>query len=364
MSTQYQIRVYDRTGTIQHIITDFLALSYTKEVNAAGLLSFDLTSGHRASPDFDLDWQVEVWRRNPIQDIDWYCDFYGFWRGEERIANDDGRSVYRALCTGQSGVLARAIVGYAAKTANRSYFTSQPAETLAKLLVQYNLTSSGTTADGRKRTVTRTGVTVPASGGTGTVMDLSCAWRNLLDVLRDVATIGGGDFDLVKTAAATWEFTWYDAQLGTDRSGSVVFALEYGNISTPKLTRTYMSERTAGIVGGQGNDSERKIVVRYGNNYLADYNDTEVFVDARQLDSTLNLQQYGDAELWERRAFNDLTFEVLQVPQTLYGKHYFLGDLVTARYEDVTAIKKVVRVTVAAQVDGYERVKIELTDQA
>lgn len=363
MSTQYQLRVYDRAGVIQYVITDFLALSYTKEVNAPGVLTFDLNASNRAISYFNLDWQVEVWRRNVDEGIAWYCDFYGFWRGEERIANSDGRSLYRALCVGQSGMLSRAVVAYPTNTTNRSYFSGVPAETIAKTLVQYNLTSSGTTADGRARNVTKTGVTVPASGGTGTSMDLGCAWRNLLDVLRDVATVGGGDFDLVKTAAATWEFTWYASQLGTDRSGSVVFALEYGNITSPKLTRTYLNESTVGIVGGQGTDSERLVVVRQGTNYLADYNDTEAFIDARQLVSQLSLEQYGDAELWERRAFNDLSFDVLQVPQTLYGKHYFLGDLVTARYEDVTATKKVQKVTVAMQADGSERVKVELTDR-
>lgn len=363
MATQYQLRVYNRAGTIQHLITDFLSLSYVKEMNAAGLLTFDLLADHRAVADLDLDWQVEVWRRNAEQGIDWYCDYYGFWRGEERSANSDGRAVYRALCQAQLGMLGRAIVGYKANTSSRSLFVGTPAETIAKLLVTYNLTSSGTTADGRVRTVTRTGITVPASGGTGTLMDLGCAWRNLLDVLRDVAAVGGGDFDLVKTAAASWEFTWYDGQLGTDRSASVVFALEYGNVSAPKLTRTYLKERSVGIVGGQGTDSARVIEVRTGTNYAADYNDTEAFIDARQLSTALALRQYGDAELYDRRAFNDLTFDVLQVPQTLYGKHYFLGDLVTARYEDVTAVKKVERVTVAMTPDGSERIRVELKDQ-
>lgn len=363
MATQYQLRIYNRAGIIQYIVTDFLSLSYVKEINGAGLLTFDLPAAHRAVADLDLDWQVEVWRRNAEQGVDWYCDYYGFWRGEERIANSDGRSVYRALCQAQIGILGRAIVGYKTNTSSRSLFVGTAAETIAKQLVQYNLTSSGTTADGRVRTVTKTGVTVAASGGTGTSMDLGCAWRNLLDVLRDVAAVGGGDFDLVKTAAASWEFNWYAGQLGTDRSASVVFALEYGNISAPKLTRSYLKERSVGIVGGQGTDSARVIEVRTGTNYAADYNDTETFIDARQLSTILGLQQYGDAELYDRRAFNDLTFEVLQVPQTLYGKHYFLGDLVTARYESVTAIKKVKKITVAMALEGNERIRVDLKDQ-
>lgn len=362
MSTQYQIRVYDREKNILHIITDMHNFSYTKEVNAPGILSFELASDHPSISDFELDGIIEVWRANLEQEIDWYCDFYGFFRGEERVSDSDGNSVFRVQVVGQLDILNRSIIAYPSEITGRTKFTGIPAETIVKELVKYNASSSGTTADGRKRTVGITRVTIEPDGIRGTSLDVQCAWRPLLSVLQDVAATGGGDFDLVPDLLNTWKFTWYPGQRGTDRSASLVFALEYGNITNPKLTRSYVSEKTVGIVGGQGQEAARTTVVRTGTNYNADYNEKEVFVDARNISTTTGLQQYGDAVLSELRAKDTLSFDVLQVPQTLYGKDYFLGDLVTGRYSEFSATKKIQKVSVAMAADGQEQIKVELVD--
>ena len=88
-------------------------------------------------------------------------------------------------------------------------------EYVAKELVKYNLTSSGTTGDARARTVTITGVSIQADAGTGNTISFKCAWRNLLASIQEVAQIGGGDFDLIKTGTQAWEFRWYNGQRGT-----------------------------------------------------------------------------------------------------------------------------------------------------
>lgn len=360
MTTQYQLRIYNRSGTLQHIVTDMRNLSYVREVNSPGLLMFELSANHRATASFELDGQVEVWRSNLERGIDWYCDFYAFWRGEERETDSNGVSIYRAVCPGQMDLLNRPVVAYAANTTNRTLFTTQKAETIVKNLVKYNATSSGTTGDGRKRDVTLTGITVETDGARGNTLDVACAWRDLLKVLQEVSATGGGDFDLVKTAAASWEFTWYPDQFGTDRSTSVVMALEYGNIANPKLVRSYMNDKTTAIVGGTGQDDARTIVVRTGTNYIAGYSDQEFFVDARNTLTTAGLENTGDVALYNQKAKDELTFDVLQVPQTLYGRDYFLGDLITARYETVTAVKKIQRVSIAMQADGTEQIQVEL----
>lgn len=362
MSTQYQLRIYSRTGVLQHVITDMLQLSYVREVNAAGMLAVALPAASEAILDLQLDSQIEVWRANVAQGIDWYCDFYAFWRGETRQANDDGTAIYMMQCPGQLSLLSRPIVAYRAGTANRSQFALARAETIAKTLVGYNATSLGTTADGRVRNVTLAGISIEVDGARGNDIELSCTWRNLLDVLADITAIGGGDIDLVKTGAATWDFCWYPLTRGTDRRGAVVFALEWGNIASPRLVRSHLQERTVAIVAGQGQDADRTVVVRTGANYTAAYNDTETLVDARNLAATAALQGAGDAAMVDQRAHNELSFTVLQVPQTLYGKHYFLGDLVTARYETVVATKKIKRVTVAVQADGSEDIMCDLVD--
>lgn len=360
MTTQYQLRIYSRTGAIQHVVTDMLALSYQREVNGAGLLVFDLAASHRAIADLQLDSQVEVWRRNPEQGIDWYCDFWAFWRGEQRRAGADGERRYRAFCPGQMDLLARPVVGYSSETADRAVFAAVAAETIIKTLVRYNATADGSLADGRVRQAMERGIVLQGDAGRGNVLSVACAWRRLLDVLRDVAEVGGGDFDLVKFGATQWELRWYPGQLGTDRRASVIFALNWGNIANPVLTRDHMAERTVAIVGGQGQEDLRTIVTRTGANYDATYNLVETFVDQRQLTTTAALQAAGDRELSEAQTRDGLEFDVLQAPQSLYGRHYFLGDLVTGVVEGVAAYKQIARVAVSLGDDGGERINVEL----
>lgn len=362
MSVEYQLRVYSPDGQIQHIISDMLNLAYVREVNSPGILTFDLPASHLAIDDFEADSQVEVWRQDLAIGLSWYCDFYGFWRGEQRSANADGAPLYRAMCVGQMDLLRRAVVAYRAATADRSEFSTRHAETIAKTLVTYNATPAGAVADGRVRNVTLSGIVLQGDAANGPTLTMRCAWRNLLEVLKDLAELGGGDYDLVKTSAAQWEFRWYNGQLGLDKTSTVRFALNYGNMANPVLRRDYSREPTVAIVGGQGAEASREIVVRTGANYAATHNAAEVFVDARGETTTSALESSGDVELSLGQARVDLSFDVLQVPQTYYGLHYTLGDLVKGIYDGFSATKQVRRVSVSVSDDGSEKIRVELKD--
>jgi hypothetical protein len=362
MSVIYQLRTYTPAGVITSVITDMLGFSYVKDVNGPGVLQFALNANHASIAYMELDAQVEVWRADPARGSAWYCDFYGFWRGEQREANSDGSSIYTAFCVGQMELLNRAIVAYPAGTSDRTTFSATEAETIAKTLVTYNATSAGVTGDGRIRDVTLAGVSVETDAAGGNVINYNCAWRNLLSALQEVAQVGGGDFDLIKTGAQTWEFRWYDGQRGTDHSAEFTFALQYGNMANPKLTRSAIDEKTVAIVGGQGEEDARITAVRTGTNYDATHNAAETFVDARSYTTTDGLNTAGDRELDTMKRRDVLTFDVLQVPSTRYGLHYTLGDLVKGYYQGITSTKIIQRVSVTVDNSATESIRIELAD--
>lgn len=362
----YEMRVYDTSGVLQYIAND-VEFSYTNQVNAAGFLRFSVDDAHGLAGNLSRDWRVDIHRSRAADvgesnAIARYVDFSGFVRNEERRADSDGNTSITYYCPGVRSLLGRAIVGYKAGVDLRSSFTADPAETILKNLVTYNLTSSGTTGDGRVRNAAETRISVQADGAGGNTLDFACAYRNVLDVLQDVATIGGGDYDLVRTGANAWEFRWYAGQLGTDRSATVTFSLAYGNMANPVLNRNWIEEKTVAIVGGQGEESDRAIVVRTGANYSAPANNVETFVDARDLTTTNGLNARGDLFLEDARAKDSLTFDVIQTPGSLYGLHYFLGDRVTAYYQGITATKQVVGVTVDFSPQGQEMIGLEMRD--
>lgn len=349
MAGDYAIIIKTRAGVTKRVLTGqesgFRWLSYTRRLNDIGLLMFDLDAEHDAIDDLERDGQIEVWRWDDANSISAYCDFEALFVDEERSADNDGNSVFRAFCPGTLDFLARAVIAWYANTANRTIFSAAKAETILKTLVTYNATSSATTGNGRLRTTDLANISVASDGAGGNAITFACAQDDLLKALQDVARIGDRDFYLTRTGAQAWQFN--TAQyLGTDRSASVIFALNFGNMSNPMLKRNRLTEKTVVIVGGQGADSTRATAVRTGTNYNATYNSKEDFYPATEYTTAAGLNSVGDKRLDELRAKDDLTWDVIQTPGSLYGSHYFFGDLVTGYYQGVTATKQITGVTV------------------
>ena len=359
----YRLDVYDTAGVLQYQIVDHLWLAYTKRVNSRGSLQFGYWGEAPLLSDIQDKWQVEVWRRTH----EWQRDFVAVYRDLDWAQPDKARAVL--YCRGLADILSWTICAYDAGTTNRTRFINQPAETIAKVLVQYNATPDGDTADGRDLDVPDdypfNGVQIESDNGSGNQLDWFCARRNLLDTLQGITRVGGGDFCLEKTSPTEWEFQWHDGQLGTDRTATVLFAMDRGNMGNPRYSERRSEEKTVGIVGGEGEGSERDIVVRTGADY-ATGNHVELFINASDIRSkelgTDGLEDRGDDILDDNRATSEFDFDVLQIKSSQYGVHYFLGDLITA-VNPVTGAElelKIKEVAVSYSSDGNESISVEM----
>lgn len=361
---EYMLKIRQADGTLVALLTGdarggspdkagFLSCTYRKAVNAAGLLAFVLDGESDAAALVEDNGIVELWRRDNGNDLPWTRDFTGIVR--RRIWRTKDRQTLTVYCPGLLYLLSQRHVLWYAGTADRSVFTSEAAETIAKTLVTYNATATASTANGRLVDGVITGLSVEADAAGGETLDWYCAWDNLLATLQDLCQVGGGDMDLVQTDDAAWEFRWYDGQLGTDRSASVVFALEYGNMAQPVYEDDRLDERNVVVALGQGEGSARATAIRTTGDA-----DAEGTIDARHTTTAAGLQATADAKLvqWQQR--QEFSFEALQTKGCLYGKHYVLGDLVTARYGGVySGTRKVVGVTVAIDEDGAQTITPE-----
>lgn len=368
MATEYEVRIYDETGALQYILTPrkgLLGLAYTKRVNGVGRCSVVVDGDNDIVAALELDWQVKVLRYDPVNSIDWYADFDGLFRSDTLETDSDNRTRYTATFLDSNNILDRVIVAWKAGITNRTQFNGVAAETIAKTLVQYNTTTDATTANGRTfgNVGIRSYVTVEADAAQGNTLVYTCPYKNLLSTLQEIADIGGGDFDVVKTGARAWQFRWYDGQLGADRSDSVIFSPDLNNMANPRLVRSRDAERTRAIIAGQNAGTARDVSSVTSANYSSTVNHAEVFVDARDL-GTAYLDNRGSVVLEQLRMRPELTFDVLQVASTLYGKHYYLGDLVTAYYGGLTAVKQVDAVTVSYEAGraSPEDVRVEMAD--
>lgn len=358
-AVEYQVRLRDANGALVAVLAGdahgggFLSCTYRKVVNAPGMLAFVLDADSEAAALVENNGIVELWRRDNGNELPWARDFTGIVR--RRLWRSRDQHTLTVYCPGPSYLLSKRHVLWPAGTTNRSMFLNDPAETIAKTLVAYNAGADATVANGRLYDGAITGLSVEADAAGGNTLDWYCAYDNLLATLQDLAKVGGGDFDTVQTDDAAFEFRWYDDQLGTDRSATVIFALEWGNMAEPEYEDDRLDERNIVAALGQGEGSARTVTIRTTGD-----EDSEGTTDARNEATEAGLEAVADMRLaqWQRR--QSFTFRALQTPSCLYGKHYFLGDLVTARYGGVySATRKVIAVDVSFDEDGTQTITPE-----
>lgn len=346
----------------------FNYLTYTRRVNDVGVCRFRVPANHTIVGLLSDKSIVEVYRRNVDYGIDWTLEFSGLYR--DAIFERRDVATFDAICYSNEHILGWRTVNYVAGTANRSEFSSVAGETVLKNIVKYNLTSSGTTADGRKRNATNAGavnystVTIQTDGATGNSISIGVFGLSALEACRKAARVAGGDFALVRTSAATYEFRWYLGQLGTDRStgsAQVQFNPDRGNIAESRLQLIRSGEYTQANVWGAGDAALRDYVSRTSSAYSASINDIEGYSDARELSlgNTTGLNAKGDVALDQSRARTMFTFRPNQTAQTAYGKHYFLGDKVVGYDYGVSTTHRIQAVSVTAN-DGGEDISLEL----
>jgi len=364
LSAEYKLIARSAAGAKQADVRDFLWLSYSKRRRKAGLLRFALSGRHSLAEALARDWQLEVWRRNRTLGIEWYCDFYALFADTSEATDKLKVCTYQA--PGQMSLLARRDVAWKAGTAGRTAFAGQPGETVMKTLVAYNATALATTGAGRVFDGTFPGqtITVEADGAGGNGVDWACAWANLLDNLGELARIAGGDFDLIKTGPAAWEFRWYAGQRGVDRSSTVIFSTTFGNMIDPTYEQIQSDERTVAIVGGSGEGAARVVETRTGVDWAADRS-SELFVDRRSDTDLAVLDAAGDDKLDGYRAREKYGFKVEQTLGSAYGRHYCVagavGDRVTVRQDSRTAVQVIdwVDVGYGAQ---HEQINVVMAD--
>lgn len=355
--------VYDPDGVWQAMVTDWLWMAQTSRVNAAGFLRLGFPADHGITAYLSERAQFILQRADPDNNIAWRNEFEGFYLSNRREEKQKTRSLQITLY-GWNVMLYWRIVAWAAGTTDRSVFTATPAETIAKTIVKYNCTVDATVANGRllEGNLVDVGRTfqVATDVAGGNSLDWSCFGENVLATLQKLARVGGGDFAVVRTAAATWEFRFYAGQLGTDRSATVMFSIERGNMGSPTYDYSRVDERAAVVVGGKETGSNRAFRVRTSGAYDAGVNDAEVFLNASDIETQDGLDARGDALLDKLRPVETFRFQVLQTPGSLYGSHYFLGDKVTAvnPFTAVSVTQKIVERTLAMDQQGHETVQI------
>ena len=373
MAARYQIFLKDTDYNTVAVIEDWRSLSFTHVVNGVGTLNLSLEDGDKAAL-FGLDYAVEVYRRNQSSNLDWYLEWEGLHRGWSYNTNNEGLKTVELSSLSYNTLLARRIIAWY-KSLPQAEKTGV-GESVMKEYVLENAGSGATTGAGRLVGGVTTNLTIEADALAGGAWTGDRAFRNLLEVLQDVGLATDMTFGVVGTGVMgtqSFQFTTKESIFGDDRTNDgldtstglnsagnapVVFSLDFGNMQNPVYKVDRQTETTSVLMLGAGADSDR-ITVEVVDSSVEDdspWNHIEISRNASQEDVIGALAVAGASILEERKATVDFDFDVLQVSSLIYGRDYFVGDKITARYGDNEVDLKIVGATITVNADGGETV--------
>lgn len=186
--------------------------------------------------------------------------------------------------------------------------------------------------------------------GRGSQISWNSRYKNLADELTEISTVSGLGWNIdVDTNGEQFVFNISEGRdLTVDQSilPPAIFSPEFNTLGKMTFTESELNYRNAAIVGGQGEDVDRRIV-EVGSS--TGYERFELFVDARDVAETddqdppvqrpdadviADLTARGQQYLTEYEQEIYLEGQALTKSRLIYEKDYDLGDIVTLQNKE------------------------------
>lgn len=364
MSARYEIRIYNTQGTLLAVFTNFTYLEFEHNINRFSTHKFDLDATELDVDGlFGVDYLVEFRRVDREFGIESYREYAGFHRTRQEWLTEGQQDKFSSYGRSFLDLINRRIIGYYAGSAKAG-----PADECIVEFVDQNAGPNATQDNDRLYPGVTSGLVITPATGNAPDWDGERSYVNLLDVIQEIGESHSVDFDVTWDGAVGFTFYTKYPRLGTDRSADngvvdpVIFSTHFGNMVAPSFTHSRTEEvNTLFVLGAGQEDLRETLLVKTTRTDDSPWNQIESSVDDRMDDTDNALFAAGKAKLEELDAKESFVFEVLQTPGCAYGKHYFLGDLITATFKNHTRDLKIVGVRGVAS-DGKETLTFEFSD--
>jgi hypothetical protein len=380
----YYLKLKDQTGAQVAIFSGagrgesgggLQSFTYRKKLRASGSHMIKIHGDDDRLPLLDLDEagtldsQFEFYRRDPAGGLGWYKDFETFHRGMEFSSDAEGQLIFMSYGVGYNDLLLAETILWPAGSAQAT--KAGPAETVAKEFVDENVGPGALAASGRFRDGAMPGLTIQADAATGNAWSGGRTFKNLLDVLVELAEIGPGDYWMMGTGAAAFEFQWRNVRWGEDRTlgnaagnAPVVFSANNNNATNISYNFQRLNEINVCDVLGGGVGANRQIVTRTtGFETDSPWGVRAISRDARDETDTVVLQTRGDEVIAKNRPCRLVSFDVKQMTATRYGRDWDAGDLVTVEIRDRMVDVKIIGVTITVDSSGEESITVDAEEE-
>lgn len=384
MAVVYRVDLEDTTGTVVAQFQDFRSLNIVMVWNGKGRYQLVLSGFDDRIRLFGEDFLVRVWMRDVAENIDWLNIFTGIHKTPSESLNSNGNRGFQSFGPAPEELLAQAEILYFAGEDSKAR-KSGVSSTVMHEYVQENIGTLATLANGRIVDHVLSVLSQAPDTATGPTWDGSRAFKNLLDIIREIAVYSreqGDAIDFRVNYLGGYLFEFEAGKLGVDRTTTgldpttglngagnvpVVFAPQFGNVSSLNQSKSRFNESNVVIALGQGEGDQRGVQV------AIDAISTTVSPIAKR-ESTINstddptnseLLAVADAALRERIAEEKINFVPRRGAQ-IFFRDYFIGDFVTAEnLQGIRFDKQIIGATIGVaptDTGDVENISLEFAD--
>lgn len=322
-----EIVIKDKDGTPKAVIEEYTRLETISRFNDVGSWTLDINGN-------DDIWDLLYKTRGYIEVFeDGVSKFLGI---VKKCEIDDTPAAYVMRFAGfdQNHYLLRRII-YPEPADGLPFDTNgydEQTDYAEQLIKYYILNNIGASA----LLPRRENITAAPNLNIGSTLTEQGRFATLLDTCQQLAIKGGGlGFYLSTSLVAT-------VYQPTDKSASVVFSKELGNLTSYKYSHE-IAEANALIVGGQGDLTDRVVIEVLDGQSIIDFGRIEKFVDKRSVEDSATLSEEATAELEKEKEKVFLSITPIDTLGCTYGVDYELGDKVKVVLETGIKFTDVVR---------------------
>lgn len=348
----YKFILTDPFGRFIQILP-ILSCSYAGAVNQVGNMTLNLPGSINRNILQD-NYRIEVWRS--IENVN-RLDMETVWiiKAVNLVFDERGQKLWEVMAQTLNVIIQSRIVAYVQGSSQAS--KTDNSDDMMKAIMRENLGSSATT--GRNISAY---LSVQADVGLGVSISKAFEYRPLMDIFTEIVesslnTATPVFFDIVMNNQ-TAEFRTYINQRGFDRRagqpGAVTLSPGRMNVGTYKVTQDFTEEATFVYCFGPGQLGARIITTASNSARIArsPFGRIERKIDGSNEANSTQLQEEANAALQFYRPRTIVEGSIRQTNQTIYGKHWGMGDQLTFKPQSDWAID--VRVD-AVQVDISEQ---------
>ncbi len=177
-------------------------------------------------------------------------------------------------------------------------------------------------------------------GERGGNVEYDARFQKIDEILEEICLASGLGWEIVLDVTnkrMVWQvIEGVDRSYGNGVNSTVMFSPKFGNIRLISYTDSSLNSKNVAYVAGQGEAEARDVdTVSYLAATYTGMDRREVFIDARDLDSTDKMLQRGNERLAEMGEETIIEMENLSTGPFSYGEDFYLGDIVTVNYPDI-----------------------------